>query len=164
MLGCKQGGVWNKKRCLAQENPERAKHVCNQLLGKIRDIKRPEDHSKFNSHLLSPLGCQECLDQVCGSLSPAQCHFSKWGFCIAYLARKEYKSLLLPGVTQGLSSIWQRSFPEWKKASRIYLRKTSFWRKPWGNSKVQRKGKKSRSSWIEVDASQLPASSPAKEC
>lgn len=80
MLGCKQGSVWNKKMCLAQENPERAKHVCNQLLGKIRDIKRPEDHSKFNSHLLSPLGCQECLDQVCGSLSPAQCHFSKWGF------------------------------------------------------------------------------------
>lgn len=79
MLGHKQGGVWNKKRCLAQENPERAKHVCNQLLGEIRDIKRPEDHSKFNSHLLSPLGCQECLDQVCGSLSPAQCHFSKWG-------------------------------------------------------------------------------------
>lgn len=30
--------------------------------------------------------------------------------------------------------------------------------------KGTKEGKKSRPSWIEVDASQLPASSPAKEC
>lgn len=59
-------GCWSCS-VLAQEDLKQAKHTCKQQLREIRDTNRPEDPSKFNSHLLCPLECQDCLDQVHGS-------------------------------------------------------------------------------------------------
>ena len=128
----------------------------------ISILKEVQGKCMSSTGTLGPLICtatsQLTQSEVWGEISSPG-SFCKQSFHMCHSARKEYRSLLLPGVKQGLSSNWQRSLPEWKRDSRIYPRKTSFWRKPWRNSKVQMKGKVF-CSWRGVDASQLPV----KEC